>query len=107
MQFSVPSATSMEQALTVYNGVKKYLNSKGFHPHYTAIAKIEYVHNGNAGIAEVNHVTRINDEIVVLIFECDGLFLICTPSRGVAGGDPIIVLKTEMIQVVYFDDLQL
>ncbi len=107
MQFSVPSSTSMEQALNVYNGVKKYMNSKGFRPYSNAISKIEYTRNGNTGIAEVNYVTGINDEIVVLIFECDNHFLICTPSRGVAGGDPIIVLKTEMTRVVYFDDLQL
>ena len=96
----------MEQALNVYKGVKKYLNSKGFHPYYTAIFKIEYVHNGNTGIAEVHQVTSINGERVVLIFECQNLFLICTAGRGVAGGEPIIVRKTEMIQVFYFDKLR-
>jgi hypothetical protein len=79
--------------------------SKGFHPYYVAISKITYTHNGNKAIAEVNQATTINEEMVLLIFECENLFLICTASRGIAGGEPIIVSRNEMLQVIYFDNL--
>ena len=105
MQFTIPGATSSEHAFKVFRGVKKYMNSKGFLPYNKAISKIEYSHNGKTGIAEVNQVSGINEEMVILIFECENLFLICTPARGVAGGDPIVVSRKDVIQIIYFDDL--
>jgi hypothetical protein len=105
MQFSIPASTSLEQSIIIFNGVKKYMNSKGYKPYHVAISKIEFANKGNIRIAEVNQIIGINDEIVVLIFECENLFLICTASRGVAGGEPIIVSRKEMIQVIYFDNL--
>jgi hypothetical protein len=105
MKFTIPAATSSQQAFDVYVGVRKFIMSKGYRPFFVAISIIEYTHNGKKEIGRVNEVTNINNEKVVLIFECEKFFLICTPSRGVAGGEPIIIGRNEMIQITYFEDL--
>ncbi|HEY4965819.1 MAG TPA: hypothetical protein VII28_05435 [Puia sp.] len=105
MRFTVPSTSSLQQSFDVFHGVRKFLYSKGFQPYFSAISKIEYDHAGKKEIAEVNEVIGINGEMVMLIFECENQFLICTPSRGVAGGEPIIIGRNEIIQISYFDGL--
>ncbi len=104
MKFTIPGATSSQQAFDIYVGVRKFIISKGYRPFFAAVSSLEYTHNGKKEIAEVNEITKINDEKVVLIFECEKLFLICTSSRGVAGGEPIIIGRNEMIQITYFED---
>jgi hypothetical protein len=105
MKFTIPGATSSQQAFDIYVGVRKFIISKGYRPFFAAISSLEYIHNGNKEIATVNDITKINDEKVVLIFECEKLFLICTSSRGVTGGEPIIIGRNELIQVTYFEDI--
>ena len=105
MKFTIPGATSSQQAFDIYVGVRKFIISKGYRPFFAAISSLEYTHNGKKEVAKVNEITKINDEKVVLIFECEKLFLVCTSSRGVAGGEPIIIGRNEMIQITYFDDL--
>ncbi len=104
MKFTIPGATSSQQAFDIYVGVRKFIISKGYRPFPAAISKLEYTHHRKKEVAQVNEITKINDEKVVLIFECEKLFLICTSSRGVAGGEPIIIGRNEMIQIIYFED---
>ena len=104
MRFTIPGATSSQQAFDIYVGVRKFIISKGYRPFPAAIASLEYSHNGKKEVAIVNEITKINDEKVVLIFECEKLFLICTQSRGVAGGEPIIIGRSAIIQITYFED---
>ena len=105
MKFTIPAATSLQQAFDVYVGVRKFMISKGYRPFFVAISHIEYTHNGKKEIGKVDEITKINNEKVVLIFECEKFFLMCTSSRGVAGGEPIIISRNEMIQITYFEDL--
>jgi hypothetical protein len=104
MKFTIPGATSAQQAFDIYVGVRKFIISKGYRPFSAAIASLEYTHNGKKEVTQVNEITKINDEKVVLIFECEKLFLICTSSRGVTGGEPIIIGRNEMIHITYFED---
>ena|ERR1700722_8194079 len=105
MKFIIPGATSSRQAFDIYVGVRKFIISKGYHPFSAAVSSLEYAHNGKKEVAKVNEITKINDEKVVLIFECEKLFLICTSSRGVSGGEPIIIGRNAIIQITYFEDL--
>lgn len=105
MEFTVPAAHSLDDALDIFNGVKKYMNMQGHYPFDKPVQWIEYTHNGIKETAEVNQFTVVNKERVILIFECENLFLICTPERGVIRGEPILVGRHEIKKVVYFDSL--
>ena len=105
MQFRVPATSSMEHALEIFYGVRKFLHSKGFQLFFTAISKIEYAGNSHKETVEVSEASMMNGETVMLIFETENEFLVCTPSRGIAEGEPIIIDRSQTIQVTYFDDL--
>jgi hypothetical protein len=105
MEFTVPAASSLDQALDVFNNTKRFMNDKGFYPVNKAVQHIEYTHDNKREVAEVNEFATITKERVIIIFECKNLFLICTRDRGVLRGDPILVGRDEIDKVIYFDSL--
>ena len=67
------------------------------------IFSIRYVHNGKEYYAEVGKIERAVGEEVFAILESN-TYLICTPSRGVFRGIPLLVGEQETISVVDFED---
>ena len=44
----------------------------------------------------------MNNELVIAILDCEIAYLICTPSRGVIRGEPMMVGR-DFAKVVYFE----
>ncbi len=66
------------------------------------IARLDYVHDGNAGVVEVGQSEPRIGETVVAILDSDP-YLVCTPNRGVLRGTPILIGRSEVLQVVHFE----
>lgn len=104
MNFFIPATSDINSILDVYNGVKKFMQSQGFDPLPDKLVySIDYTHNGKKENATIDKFHVVNNQRVLIIFECKELFLVCTPSRGVLGGDPILVGRHNVENVVYFD----
>lgn len=101
MRFTVPRATTPEQAIQIYESARGFVEGQtGWATTQRRIAAIRYRHNGNEYLAQVGD-SDYSDGLVVSIFEAPNAFLVCTPTRGVIRGEPIIVGISD---VSYIDD---
>jgi hypothetical protein len=117
-RFFVPFATDPAMAEEVWNATRAFVtNTLG--PQITdhRIFRLGYVHDGKHMEAEVGephpYAKEIDwdafeevgdpEEVLVILEQDDGLFLVCTKSRGVARGEPIFVGAGEPYEVVYFE----
>lgn len=66
------------------------------------IARLDYAHEGKMGVIEVGGSEPRTGEPVIAILASD-TYLVCTPSRGVLRGEPVLVGRDEVLQVVTFD----
>ena len=103
MKFFVPGAESQEQAEKIYAGIKDSVRkSTGYSIATRRIFRIEYRHGGITQEAEVGKPSSANGEEVMAIFQSD-LYLVCTPTRGVISGSPLLVEQNEVLQAVDFE----
>lgn len=65
------------------------------------IFSLRYRHDGVEAIAQVGE-CDIGGEIVLAIFE-SVTYVVCTPNRGAFRGEPILVGKEEVSDVIVFD----
>jgi hypothetical protein len=99
-KFFFPNSTKPED---VYEGVKKFLKSQGFEIKDDRIYSISYTHNDREITDVVDKKNQLINENVLAIFNAKSMFLVCTISRGVAGGVPILVGSNEVLSYVLFD----
>jgi len=71
------------------------------------IYSIEYNHNSYSMRAEVGKsVDKYYQEsvpLVIAILRRGNIYCICTPNRGVTGGEPILVGESYVTKIEYFD----
>jgi len=106
MKFFIPYATIKEEEQQVLAAIVNLAKQNtGWVIKDKYIFRFSYVHNGQSHEAEVGQVSTFNKEPVIAILESDPCFLVCTPNRGVMGGEPIYVGKSEAVAVtvIYFD----
>jgi hypothetical protein len=103
MKFFMPAAEDEEQAERVYNSVVKF-NREQLRWEVSArrIFSIRWVHEGTEYYAEVGKPAPRLGEPVLAILESNA-YLICTPSRGVVRGEPMLVGTNEVIHLVDFE----
>lgn len=103
-KFFIPFAENPEIAEQVYGSVRAYLAKVAFAPTDRKIYSVHYRHNGRPYVSTVGKTEAGEGEEVIAIFETFNpgpLYMICTPSRGVVRGDPI--LAGDVQQVIDFD----
>lgn len=102
-RFFVPHADDEEQAERVYGAVREWIANLAFPPADDRICSVTYRHNGKTHTATVGQRDDLAGEEVIAIFRpasASGAYMICTPTRGVARGGP--VLAGDILALVRF-----
>ena len=104
MKFFIPQDLSKEQRDELYDRMKIFAN-RTLHSHVTnrKIYEITFGHVEETLTARVGEVLESVDEKVIVILETMNIYLICTPSRGVQRGMPVLVGKPHTLEVVDFE----
>jgi len=118
--FFIPYMDDATKAEETWEAIQSFMeDTHGWHGITAArIFRLDYMHDGKHMEAEVGvphpygYETSWDlpdqpeeKEWVVAILETEsGPFLVCTHSRGVVRGEPILVGRGEPYQVTYFDD---
>jgi hypothetical protein len=83
-KFFIPHTETREASERIYQVIKASAQIITMHPiTERRIFRIEYIHNGIRHEAEVGAISTANGEEVMAILE-SFMYLVCTPSRGVA-----------------------
>lgn len=103
MEFFLPHASEEVDEEENYQAIRKFLseNAPG-QPKDRRIYELTYTHDGEEHTATVGEPHPVTGEDVIAIFE-SSCWLICTPSRGVLGGVPIMASKGHSDRVVEFE----
>lgn len=103
MKFFIPDVLSDEQAKQLYEGALKFSEDQtGWKVLNSFVFAVRYRHDGKEYLAQVGEKDP-TDGLVMCIFECPTAFLVCTPNRGVFRGFPILVGRSDVSDVEYFD----
>ncbi len=100
--FFVPFADTAETGEEVYASVKAFMTKVAFRPTERRVYRVAYRHNGRDYVSTAGD-KEPEGETVIAIFETFNptpLYMICTPTRGVVKGDPI--LAGDVLAVVDF-----
>lgn len=101
-RFFVPAATDDAQAEGVREAVIKFAKqTTGWDCSSRRIFRIKYRHEGKDYFAQVGEKCPRVGEIVVMILD-SVTYLVCTPHRGVLGGEPVLVGKDEVYEIEDF-----
>ncbi|MEA5449448.1 hypothetical protein VB780_12765 [Leptolyngbya sp. CCNP1308] len=104
MSFFVPTAQNPEEAEKVYRAVAEFVEAP---INERRVRKLQWRHNGMNMECEVGEKLpayfRTGDEVVVAIFDSSQCYKVCTYSRGVVRGDPILAGKGEGTYASFFE----
>jgi hypothetical protein len=100
MKFFIPEVEP-ERAEEVYKSITDFAAMQGWPAADRRIFKVYYRHHGDYFEAEVGKLAR-NGEVVWAILE-SGPYLICTLTRGVMGGMPLLVGRDDVLSVTDFE----
>src|SRR5690606_10031461 len=108
MNFFIPTMSEIESENFLNKSILPFIEEYGYKVlKDKKVYSITFTHNGKKITDTVNRRSFSNNEVVFAILETDELFLVCTPKRGITGGEPMITGKHSIIEVIYFDDLKL
>jgi hypothetical protein len=104
MKFFIPAAKSPEDGEHVFKSIFDFAKSNGIPViEGRRIFRITFHHNGVNQEAEVGRIFQPMGEPVVAILK--GItYLVCTTTRGVARGEPIMVGDNEIRAFEDFED---
>lgn len=105
MKLFIPKADTDDQALRVLELIKQHLSLPSIDHLFYQLA---WTHNGNKYDAVVDNITNFNGELVIAIVydQSRDLYHVCTPTRGVIGGDSIQVGGFNITASSKFSDKQ-
>lgn len=106
MDFFIPFAKDAEETKSVLASVRAFVSKEmAAELSDEMFFSVNYVHNGNAVKSEVDKPEPHTGEPVIMILfdKLRGLYLVCTPNRGVIRGMPIMVGQNEIVSVKKFD----
>ncbi len=103
MKFFIPHAKDEAEAESVYDSIRKWaIDSTGQSVEDRRIYRITWRHEGHTYESTVGKPDgRLGGEVIAIL-EGVAVYLVCTPSRGVARGHPMYVGKDEAILVEDF-----
>jgi len=103
MQFFVPFAVDSDQSNRILQRTLDNLINASYEPLKDLIYQIGCSVDQREVIQTVGQPSVTNDEVIMFIFKNDRGYLVCTYSRGVSWGHPIIVHYRNIHSVVAFD----
>jgi hypothetical protein len=113
MKFFIPDVTDPQKAEEIWQATKAFAEQTlGWQVSDRRIFRIGYTHGGVSYTAEVGQPQRreespgrgraVGDDPVLVILESNA-YLVCTPTRGVMGGMPILVGKEKLTWAEEFE----
>lgn len=104
MEFFVPFSTNAQQAERICERIEKRLNGMGFSPLKERMYQVVFYRDSLLVTDTVGQICPLSGEIVMAIFKNDLGYLICSYSRGVTGGDPLLAKYSTVQSVTAFDE---
>ena len=105
MNFFIPSTKDPQEAEKVYEILKKKLAKQhGYETDAGRFYEIEYEENGMQMTNTVGKMDLTIGETVVAILQAGDRYLICTPSRGLLRGHPLVIGDWSVVRVEPFDE---
>jgi hypothetical protein len=105
MNFFIPFTSDPDQTQRICRRVKQRLIGMGFGPLDERVYQVSFRRDDQILFDTIGELCPITGETVMIIFKNDLGYLICSYSRGVAGGEPIIVKYSSIESVTFFDDI--
>jgi len=107
MKFFIPQAKDKKHAEKVFQGIKKFLKEQGLDLTDRRIFSLTYSHSKKRYHSEVGQRDdRVNEEVIAILESfcpVSGMYLVCTYNRGVLGGEPVLVGKEEVREIIDFE----
>lgn len=104
MKFFVPGTKDEAQAQQIWDGTKKFTEETlSWKVSDRRIFSMAYRDNRENTFVEVGKPDPYDGEIVLVILESPGPYLVCTLNRGVKRGIPILVGKDEAYKITDFE----
>ncbi len=104
MTFFIPFAANPIQADRICQRTQQRLIALGYSPLTDRVYEIQFYRDGRLLTDTIGDLCPITGETVMLIFKNDVGYLVCSYSRGVAGGEPLIIKYNTIESVTLFDD---
>jgi hypothetical protein len=98
--FFVPATSTDELRDQTYVSICKFVETSVDGPRIRALW---YTHDGDEYFDEVGEITSGPREPVIAILERGDHWVICTPTRGVVRGGPIMVGIDSVVEIHFFD----
>ena len=103
MKFFVPNSETTEMSLEVWESIRQHCKDyTKWEINDRKIYSLLYFHEGREQFVKIGEEHQRSGEIVRAIFESN-TYLICTLTRGVETGEPIMVGKGEVSDVEEFE----
>ncbi|GAB3255857.1 hypothetical protein GCM10027347_17290 [Larkinella harenae] len=102
MKFFIPFITEEVQLKRIYKRIVDHLGKLGYEPLVDRIYQVDYFQDETLVTEAVGRVSATSSEVVMAIFKNDSGYLICSYSRGVASGHPIISDYKHVQSVIEF-----
>ena len=103
MDFFIPFTTDPEQTERICKRIEQHLAGMGFGPLSERVYQVKFHRDNQLMIDTVGELCPITGETVLVIFRNDMGYLICSYSRGGAGGEPVIAKYSTIESVTPFD----
>lgn len=103
VNFFIPFAADEAQAQRILLRTIDNLTSASYQPLKALVYQVNYLVDGHLVSQSVGQVSVVNEEIIMLIFKNDRGYLVCTYSRGVSWGHPIIAHYVDVNSVIMFN----
>ena len=104
MKFFIPKAKDDAEAQEIWKAVKKFAEETlEWEVSDRRIFSIAYQKQSENFYVEVGQPNPRNGELVIAILEST-TYLVCTPSRGVLRGMPILIGKSELRDITDFQN---
>ena len=103
MRFFIPRI-GPENAEVFYTGIRAVLADEwGYLLTARRVHRLSYTSNGQRQDAVVGKQIGSGHQTVFAIFETSDAYLVCTPQHGVTSGQPVLVKRKHVVELIDFD----
>jgi hypothetical protein len=104
MIFFIPTIPQDQVEDFFKNSIVKFVEHFGYKILFDKrIYSIIFKYKGELIKEVVGQSSPANNEPIFAILEADKVFLTCTRNRGILGGEPMLISKQDINEVIYFD----
>lgn len=105
MKFFIPEICDLAEAEKIYAAIRE-INGKDTTLSDRRIYSISFEHEGRRYIATVGQVfKRLSETVIAILLDARrSCYLVCSATRGVAGGSPYLSGSHEVKSVEYFEE---